>query len=979
MTENTDTFHFVLADGSTNNENKDIIRLTPEIPPPSPTTDYNAGAKFWYYSIGVNVIPAKTRIKKTFIFWKENGYQTEPISEKQFQEWIDNDDFRDGMAVILGKVWRGENAGKYLTFIDLDNHLAIHEFCTRNGVTVPIERISRKFIIEQHKDNPNKAHVLFYSEIPFTGKSNDAAKIPDFKRKLDENLIPGFEIKGQGNHGIVFCTPSIHQDGEHYEIIGVRIPEVLSATNAHEMMEHIDNICKRYGLNYLNKRIDVDGENISQLSIRDVFNLDLKTTEGNNRHLRELRLDDSLILKLRDRMSLDHIKIFAKAATDIVNVPPKSDEEFERDWQDALKFVARIDAEKAAMEGQEALLDGCLLMEQINRSPETYAAVIKKDDYHNPTVGVKQRLRVIQEIQVERENDKNGNPKSPKYHYKHYILKAIPIPPIEIINDPLFEQTKYRIRFEYVGPGNKVIETDEPIGPYTREELKDHLLEHTNWVFKEKLLNDALRQILEGYSSRKGMAKFTTEIETEGLIWLSKENRLTLSKLTRYKPTPEESRECIKSLLELQGKFYQPTEKRPVERNRFAHFIKIGIVSVVDFARRQCGAVEGHGITPRQDLGGWSHAGKSYGYAGLALRLYRLPLHGSSKYVIGQGSVETEARLIRHTKWTTMPVILDDADFLADWQKSDQAKRCLSIIKYASNNTNPRDILTQDSKSLNLPLCAYTMFTHNSDLIDEDGFITRSTGHEFTKYDHKTIEEEKRYHAFFENHGYAIGYLGDFAIDYYIEHPEILFNDWLTIAKTILHDFFIHAGYSEEEIPQWFLDEVVDSSTSQTKLAEIRSSSIASTLHDVIQNQGWGRNKRECAIWIAKKIRNTLAAGELDYQLDNTRLAIDNVLVTATLEEKVKAAIAMDALPFFKWHDEYEVCITGSIVEELRKHGITRISHTQLPSYCTGFKYERVRFGTGGGQQRVVHVKLKDFMAFIKQPTESSDSKQPAN
>jgi len=927
-----------------------------------PLHDYNGWAKFWFYIIGANVIPAKTRIKKTFEKWQP--FQTAPISEEVFEQWIRGDVFKDGMALILGRVWRGQYAGKYLIFIDLDNLKAIEEFCTRNGVTISLKQVAEKYIVEQHKDDTNKAHILFYSDIPFTKKSSDANSINDFDSRFRNNEIPAVEIKGLGEHGIVFCTPSRHKNGEHYEIIGVQIPEVLSENAAEEMMQHVDSICKKYGLHYRGENvIDREGKNISQIPTPELYSDNFVIYEGNNRHLALLRIMESAIIKLRNVMPMESIKAFCRFWNENHCMPPKSDEEFEENWKEAQKFVARKDAEKAAKEGQEALLDGCLMMELINRSPETYAAVISKDDYQNPTIGMKQRLRVIQEIQVKRDKDKEGNPKPPEYHYRHFVLNAIPIPPIEIIYDPLFEHTKYKIRWEYVGPGNQVIEMDEPIGPYTKDELKDYLLERTDWVYKARLLDDTLNHILKGYRARNGMAKTREEIETEGLIWLAKENRLTLSKWTRYKPTPEEARECIRVMLELQEKFYQPAAKRPLERKRFAHFLKIGLVSIIDFARRQCGAVETHGIIQRQDLGGWSHSGKSYGYAGLALRLYRLPLHGKTKYVIGSGSVETEARLIHHTKGTTMPVILDDADFFTDWQRNDQAKRCLSIMKYATDNTNPRNILTQDSKTLDLPLCAYTIITHNSDLIDEDGFITRSIGHEFTKDDQKTKEEEQAYQAFFNKHGHIFGFLGDFTIDYYLEHPEILFNDWLTIARTILHEFFIYAGIPQEEIPQWLLNEVVESSTSQTKLAENRSSGIAAALHDIIQNHAWVRNKREAAIWICKNIRRTLNSGELDYETARARNAIDDVMPTATFEEKIRALTAINALPFFRWHDTYEVCMTAPVIEELKKHGISRVSHTQLPSYCEGFGYDNVWFGSK--KQRVVYARLGTFIDFI--------------
>jgi hypothetical protein len=57
--------------------------------------------------------------------------------------------------------------------------------------------MAHKFIVEQHKDNLEKAHIYFYSPIPFPKKSSDS--------------ILGLEVKGVGEHGIAYCAPSIHQ------------------------------------------------------------------------------------------------------------------------------------------------------------------------------------------------------------------------------------------------------------------------------------------------------------------------------------------------------------------------------------------------------------------------------------------------------------------------------------------------------------------------------------------------------------------------------------------------------------------------------------------------------------------------------------------------------------------------------------------------------------------------------------------------
>ena len=112
-----------------------------------PLSDHNAWADFWYYEIGVNVIPADTRKKKTFVEWKQ--WQTESIPEELHDEWKRENKFEDGLAIIVGKVWRGEHIGEYLVFIDCDNFKAIEEFCTKDGQTYSLKQVAEKYIVER--------------------------------------------------------------------------------------------------------------------------------------------------------------------------------------------------------------------------------------------------------------------------------------------------------------------------------------------------------------------------------------------------------------------------------------------------------------------------------------------------------------------------------------------------------------------------------------------------------------------------------------------------------------------------------------------------------------------------------------------------------------------------------------------------------------------------------------------------------------
>ncbi len=106
-----------------------------------------------------------------------------------------------------------------------------------------MEELSEHVIVEQHKDNLSKAHLYFYSEYPFKKKSSDVLK---FKDKIKNNEIPAIEVKGLGEHGIAFCSPSLHKDGHPYEILGgTKEPK----TCGKEVEERLFDIYKKYALN----------------------------------------------------------------------------------------------------------------------------------------------------------------------------------------------------------------------------------------------------------------------------------------------------------------------------------------------------------------------------------------------------------------------------------------------------------------------------------------------------------------------------------------------------------------------------------------------------------------------------------------------------------------------------------------------------------------------------------------------------------
>ena len=102
------------------------------------------------------------------------------------------------------------------------------------------------------------------------------------------------------------------------------------------MMEHIDAICRKYGLQYLEND---NGNGNALVPIRDLFKEDFLIHEGHNRHLALLRVMDSLVKRNAGILSLEEVKELAYKWNQKHCSPPLDDVSFERQWKDATKYI----------------------------------------------------------------------------------------------------------------------------------------------------------------------------------------------------------------------------------------------------------------------------------------------------------------------------------------------------------------------------------------------------------------------------------------------------------------------------------------------------------------------------------------------------------------------------------------------------------------------------------------------------------------
>ena len=102
---------------------------------------------------------------------------------------------------------------------------------------------------------------------------------------------------------------------------------------------HIHNICRKYGIGYLDESFNNNNER-TLIPIEELFKLDYKVIEGNNRHEDLLRIMESLLSKNRDILFSGKIRDLARDWNNKHCNPPLDEKEFQKQWKCASRFVS---------------------------------------------------------------------------------------------------------------------------------------------------------------------------------------------------------------------------------------------------------------------------------------------------------------------------------------------------------------------------------------------------------------------------------------------------------------------------------------------------------------------------------------------------------------------------------------------------------------------------------------------------------------
>ncbi len=101
---------------------------------------------------------------------------------------------------------------------------------------------------------------------------------------------------------------------------------------------------------------------------------------------------------------------------------------------------------------------------------------------------------------------------------KTLLLNAAPVPPVQEVWDPIYQQTKYKIVFRSLGNGHKVVLSHMPKA-MTIDELEEWLRLNASYYHKPGRLEEALHAIIDAYN-KAGDVSHRVGTDIEGLVYL---------------------------------------------------------------------------------------------------------------------------------------------------------------------------------------------------------------------------------------------------------------------------------------------------------------------------------------------------------------------------------------------------------------------------------------------------------------------------
>jgi hypothetical protein len=842
----------------------------------------NDWADFWRER-GFNVIPADTQYRKKYPEWER--WQNNPIPKEQHEKWKRENAFEKGMAIIPGKVWfREDKKEYYLVCIDLDNRKGIDEICSIFEVK-DLEELSKITLVEFHKDNPSRCHVYFYSKHIFKKKSSDMKKLA---KDIEENKIPSIEVKGLGSHGISFCCPSPHKDGYNYEIKGTLEP----GTFGEEIEEKLFEIYKKYDL--------LVGKN-GQIPIRKLFESDFVVKEGHNRHEALLRIMESLLQRNKSILSNEQIKQLAWNWNLEHCKPPLNDNEFDRQWKDANRFIEK---------NNNGTRRGNLNIKgdfSINDNNE-------KDDFIYKIVGYNSNP-LIYYIDNKTKEIRYGILVHEGIVFKKSVIDAVPTR-IVVYNNPIFPRIQ-PIEIEFSN-GSK-------IGPFNNVSDIIKALENKGHILNKYKANDALNSIISAFNDNH-LIEYKEDVTTPGYYYI--ENKIIPKDVTQsVEIRKEDAEKCCDYLNEL-------AETGWKNKNIFPTVLKWGIISPFSFIIKQSTDNYMHWL----QLYGQGQTGKTtLGY--IVLSIWNLKARDHS---LGFNHIDTVPRFGNNVSRDTYPKLVNEVGALSTNSYS-RYTAIIEMVKHSIESITARGKHLDSGSSggstgsyQEIPALSPMIFTSNYQPINDSGYNRRFFSIHLSKEEKKEIDEQEKFRKSFEENKKYLSALGDFAADYITRNlTELTRKPWYEVSKDILKALFEFAN----KLPPKWVDYIEEQRDAVDESNELTHFGLRAFILNKIN---------ETCVRFFRNI--TDESNHNQYELDNS-------------SSKLRFCLQNKLISFLHIIDNDYILITSDIMKELRNSNIENITSLKDIGLLLNFKYTNKNFN--GKKMRVLYGNMDTLLEFL--------------
>jgi hypothetical protein len=725
----------------------------------------NDWADFWRNECGLNVIPADTKNKKIYERW--SLWQKEGISKEQHQEWKERNAFDNGIAIIAGNIWHKKGLEKYsLCFIDLDNQKAIEEICTIFG-TKDLNQLAQRTIVEQHRDNPSKAHVYFYTEYILKKKSSDATR--KLKDKLDSNEIPAIEVKCQSD-GLAYCTPSLHKDGYNYEITGVK---EIAIFDGKEIEDKLFEIYKKFRLLIE----DCKSDDVSKIPIEDLFNPEYIIKEGHNRSEAVMRVFESLYARYGNTKSIETIRQEMYNWMIAHCDPPLDQDKFEKQLKDGRNFVDRTATQEPGNVLQQLL--------KIDNEKELIYKIV---DYNIPYKAYYIDEKLCQICYGKLTENGIIPLKS--------IINIIPKKLIYYYN-PYFPKDKPKVALEFT-----IRNEARTIGPvYSSIELLKEL-EDKNHVLTKSKAADAFSSVISAMNEKEGLVEHTRDVTNSGYYLI--DGNLVMKEITQSTEpvTKDDVIECC-NLLNSLSSCWKNKDILPT-------VLKWGLLAPFSFIIKS----NSDKYMPWLQLFGQGQSGKTT-LGLMTLQIWNKP----TTLKKGFNNIDSPARFGETVSQDTYPTVVNEVGSLYETGKYRKYSGITEMIKHSIESISGRSKFYDPNNHQEIPALSPFILTANYAPPNEGGFGRRFISIHFPKDEKKDVDEQKSFDKLLDEKKQYLKVLGDFTMQYISKDPTVLLKvGWIDISEKILKEFY---RFAEMDIPEWieyFVEQkdAVDESNEQT-------------------------------------------------------------------------------------------------------------------------------------------------------------------